>query len=156
MIEDWDQFEKCLVDFHQLLVRHLFNLDEVIPAWRALAANQASQCLRDEYGPSGKKAAFDMARTGNEGGLYKVLQVIAKRMAEGYADNEIGARVTEYLNSLTVDERLRAAEEYVDKYGHLLPSEVTEASAVRIKMNLQKVLEHHPRLIKNLRRAGRS
>ena len=34
-----------------------------------------------------EKAAFEMARTGNEGGLYAVLKAIAGQLAEEYAEN---------------------------------------------------------------------
>ena len=43
-------------------------------------------------------------------------------------------------------------KEYISKHGHLLPSELVEGSAVRIRMFFIKVLEEHPRLIKNLRK----
>ena len=54
------------------------------------------------------------------------------------------------------DEKFEVMGEYISKHGHLLPSELTEGSAVRIKMNFIKVLEEHPRLIKKLRKMSPS
>jgi len=57
--------------------------------------------------------------------------------------------------ALSVEEQLAASTEYLQKYGHLLPSELTEGSAARIRANLPKVLEEHPHLIQRLRQVGR-
>ena len=114
------------------------------------------QSLVRAYGSNGEKAAFEMARTGNEGGLYAVLKKMAQTMGEHYAENEVSAKVLFYWNGLTVPEKLAAADEYLGKYGHLLPSELTEGSAGRVRANLPKVLEEHPRLLRRLRGIGRS
>ena len=97
-----------------------------------------------------------MARTGNEGGLYGVLRKFARRTVEGYAADEIAARVGDYWNNLSTEEKLDAPREYLRQYGHLLPSELTEGSAAGIRAFFPKVLKEHPRIIKGLRRIGRS
>jgi hypothetical protein len=97
-----------------------------------------------------------MARTGNEGGLYAVLKALAMRMAEQYTRNEVSAKVSFFLDSLSVDEFLAAADEYVSKYRHILPSEMTEKGAGRIKANFEKVLNEHPFVIQRLQMAGRN
>ena len=96
-----------------------------------------------------------MSRTGNDGGIYTVLKAIAMHIADEYAQNEIVARIYNYWQDLSVDERLAASTEYISKYGHLLPSELTEGSAGRIRANLPKVLDKHHELIKKIRRVGR-
>ena len=117
---------------------------------------RCTQILMRAYGSNGEKAAFEMARTGNDGGLYAVLKKMANSMAEQYIENEVSAKVSFYWNGLTVDEMLKAADEYLSKYGHLLPSELTEGSAGRIRANMPKVLQEHPRLLQRLGRIGRS
>ena len=111
--------------------------------------------LRRAYGSEGVKTAFELVRTGNEGGLYAVIRKLGEVLAEQYAENEIAARVWSYWNGLSVDEKLAAADEYLSKYGHLLPSELTEGRAGRIRANLPKVLQEHPKMIQRLRRVGR-
>jgi hypothetical protein len=108
-----------------------------------------------EYGTNGEKAAFEMVRTGSEGGLYAVLKAVARRMINEYAGNEISARISYFWENLSVDEQIEATEEYLGKYGHLLPSELTEGSAARIRANFIKVLEEHPNLIKRMRDVAR-
>jgi hypothetical protein len=125
---------------------------------RAIEVSTISRCVRalaQKYGSQGEKAAFEIARTGNEGGLYSVLKAVAAQMAEGYADNEISARVDRFWQEVSNEERLKIADEYMEKFGQLLPSELTENGGVRIKFNLPKVLKQHPRVIRRLRGIGR-
>ena len=116
-----------------------------------------SLCVRvllKVYGSSGEKAAFEMVRTGNDGGLNAVLRSVAMHVAEGYAKMEIQARVDAYLRELAVDQQLAASSEYLAKHGHLLPTEMTEKSAARIHANFAKVLENHPWLIQKIHEVG--
>ena len=96
-----------------------------------------------------------MVRTGKNGGLYKILQIIADKMAKKYAQNEISGRIGDYLNNLTIDEQLDATDEYLKKYGHILPAEFTDGNGVRLKMHFSKILEEHPKIIRRIRRIGR-
>ena len=70
--------------------------------------------------------AFEMVRTGLEGGLRDVLGAMAEALALEYAHKEIGARVYDYWEGLSARQRLAAADEYLDRYDHLLATELTE------------------------------
>jgi hypothetical protein len=107
------------------------------------------------YGSQGEKAAFEIARTGNEGGLYAVLKALTAQMAEDCAGNEISAQAGRFWQDASAEEKLAVADAYIEKFGHLLPSELTEKGAARLKMHVPKVLEQHPRLIRQLRGIGR-
>lgn len=107
------------------------------------------------FGAQGLKASFEMTRTGNEGGFYAVLRKLGQVFTEQYAENETSARIWAYYNSLSVTEKYAAVDEYLGKYGHLLPSELTEGSAGRIRANLPKVLQEHAAMMQRLRRVGR-
>jgi hypothetical protein len=115
----------------------------------------ASPALHGVYGPSGDKAAFEMARTGNGGGLYAVFRAVAMHIAEDYTKAEIAARVGAYLQRLSAQQQLDACSEYLSMYGSLLPSELTEASAARIRADFHKVLERHPWLLLKTHEVGR-
>ena len=108
--------------------------------------------LIKEFGPNGEKAAFELTRTGVQDGYYGVLKKVAQQMVDEYSGNEISAKIGFFWNNLNVKEKMGVIDEYLKKYGHLLPSELTEGSAARIKMNFIKVLEEHPRMIKRLRK----
>jgi hypothetical protein len=96
-----------------------------------------------------------MARTGAEGGIYGVLEAVAGQMIDEYAENEIAAKIAAFWEALSMDEKLAVSQEYLDKFGHLLPYELTSGSAARIRGNFLKVLEEHPRIVKRLRSIGR-
>ena len=155
IIEDWQGFRTVLTEFF----RHVENLIlRIRPSFSGDTDIDWGRCcnlLRGQYGASGEKAAFEMVRTGAEGGLFGVLRSVASRMLEDYAGNEIAAKISNFWESLSTDEQLAVSQEYVDKYGHLLPSELTSGSAARVRANFLKVLEEHPRIVKRLRNIGR-
>ena len=154
-ITSWDGFRACMIRFVAHVERHALRLQSPYQIDPDFAWGRSVRMLMDKFGPSGEKAAFEMARTGNEGGLYAVFKAVAWRIAEQLAQNEISARVSEYLNGLSAQQRLAASTEYLARFGHLLPAELTEASAARIHANVHKVLEKHPQLMKQFRKIGR-
>ena len=154
-ITDWEQFKACLVAFVTQVESKVLRLARPVRADADLAWGRCARMLIPKYGGSADKTAFEMARTGNEGGLYAVLKTLAGQISQQLAENEIRARVLAFWDGLSVDERLAIADEYLRKYGHLLPSEVTEASAARLRVNMPRVLQEHPRLLREFRQIGR-
>ncbi|MFQ5705679.1 MAG: hypothetical protein ACE5HT_16895, partial [Gemmatimonadales bacterium] len=78
------------------------------------------RCVRlliQEYGQNGEKAAFELARTGNEGGLYGVLKKLARRVAPQYGENEVFARISTWWDPLSVDEKLATGDDYIEELG---------------------------------------
>ena len=151
IIEDWEEFRTVLTKFY----RHVENVVLRIQPLRSLAPDidwgRCCKLLIEEYGPSGEKASFEIVRTGAEQGLYGVLKAVARRMVDGYAGNEIAARISNFWETLSTDEKVAVSREYLGKYGHLLPPELTSGSAARIRANFLRVLKEHPRIMKRLR-----
>lgn len=150
-IKDLNDYENYLADFFRHIESVSTNMGNNAPVNREAYWARCSRILDKEFGPNGWKTAFELVRTGKEGGLYRLLKTIAEKMAEQYWQNEISARIGQYWNNLTVDEMMAAIDEYLEKYGHLLPSELTEGPAGRVRTNFFKVLEEHPKLIRHLR-----
>ena len=155
VIEDWDEYVRFFADFCRHVEITVLRLGQGAPDDKMVYFSRCSDLLKKSFGPNGHKAAFEMVRTGKEGGLYRVLKTVADLMAEGYAEKEIAARIFQYWGRLSTDQKLAASDEYLAKYGHLLPSELTEGSAVRLKANFPKVLEEHPKMTRRMRRIGR-
>ena len=156
-IQNWYHFRSCIAEFMRHLDVCILNIDK--SADISLADYYWPMCVRPLlriYGINGEKTALEMARTGSEGGLYAVLKAFAMHMAEEYSRNEISAKVSFFLKSLSIEEFVATADEYVGKYNHIIPYEMTEDSAVRIKMNFEKVLREHPFIIQKLQMAGRN
>ena len=155
IIQTWSEFKQVLTRFF----RHIENVVLQVPTFRSptpeIDWGRCSRLLIKEFGINGEKAAFEIIRTGVEGGLYKVLKAVARQMIDEYTGKEIPARINHFWNVLSTDEQFLVTEEYLDKYGHLLPSELTEGNALRIKANFLKVLEEHPRFMMRLRKINR-
>jgi len=154
-IEKWDEYEKFLADFSQHIERAVLKMGHGAPNYHDLYWSRCSDILNKEFGPSGFKVAFEMVRTGKDGGLYRILKTIADQMAMDYAQNEISARVDDYWSQLSIDEQLAATDEYLKKYEHLLPSEFKGENAPLLKMHFPEVLKGHPKVIRSTRRIGR-
>ena len=155
VIGDWDQYRRILAEFCRHIEKAVLRIRSDVPVSNEFYWGQCVNHLNRAFGPTGYKAAFEMVRTGKEGGLYRILRTIADLMAENYAENEISARISHYWRHLTVDEQLAASKEYLRKYGHLLPAELTEGSAARLRANFPRVLEEHPKMVHRMRRVGR-
>ena len=154
-IDNWDEYRNCIVELLRHLEARILLLREPVKSSFEFYWSRGAYVLSEVYGSSGVKAAFEMARTGNNGGLYDVIKKVAMHVAEDYAKNNISVRVYDYWNRLSVDEKIEASSEYIAKYGHLLPSELTEGSAARIHADFVKVLKEHPRILQRIRRTGR-
>jgi hypothetical protein len=154
-IKDWYRYEACMAEFFCHVENMVLRVNPPLEVNQWMHWGRCIEFLRAEYGADGEQAAFDIVRTGAEGGLYAVLRAVAARMGEWYADNEIKSKVVGYLNRLSAEETLEAMDEYLRVFGHLLPGELTEGAAVRIRANFYKVLCQHPRLVQRHRRVGR-
>ena len=157
VVDDWDEFKS--------LMSHIFCHVEngILGGVGPRAMNpvfdweRCVKTLNTIYGPEGQKAAFEIARTGNEGSLRAVIKALTDKMAESYARAEISARVARFIEELRSDiERYkRTVAEYLKEYSHLLPSDITEGTAVRVAFEFQTVLEKHPVMVRELRKVGR-
>jgi len=154
VITDWLAFQACLSRFFCHIENHLLNVTPPRDENFDMDWGRSFRALRAIYGSEGEQAAFEMARTGAEGGLYAVLKAVARYQADWYAGNEISARASAYVNSLSAQDRIEAVREYIRKHGHLLPSEMTEGNAARIALHFYQTLCEHPRLLRRLHRVG--
>jgi hypothetical protein len=154
-ITNWDEYVSFFGEFCRHIETVVLRMSPGSPNDKEFSWGQCARLIDKAFGPSGYKAAFEIVRTGKEGGLYRVLKTVADLMAEKYAQNEISARISRYWDSLTLDEKLAASDEYLRKYGHLLPGELIEASAARVRAHFLKVLEEHPKMIQRMRQIGR-
>jgi hypothetical protein len=154
-VDTWNEFTSLMAAFMLHLDKNILRLPSSFNYNDQWYWGKSAMVLSHLYGREGEKAAFEIARTGTEGGLYGILKAVAAAKAREYIDNEINARIANCWNSLSADEKLEMADEYVKKYGHLLPAEMTEGGAVRVRMNMPSVLKEHPYVAQKLRDAIR-
>ena len=154
-IDKWDKFTECMGELLRHLYYHILRMKKPHDAPVSEFWPKCAHILIILYGINGERTAFDITRTGNEGGLYSVVKNVTMWVAEDFSKNEVSAKISAYWRNLSIDEQIDASTEYIAKFGHLLPSELTEESALRIRMNLPKFLNKHPYLIKQTRQVGR-
>jgi hypothetical protein len=92
-----------------------------------------------------------------EGGLYGIFRKVGEVFARKDAESLIDSEVDDFINEIKHDDSQyeAAIEEYVQKYGQILPQEVTEDDADDIRANFGKALKQHPYLVKRMRELGR-
>ena len=152
-ITDWETFRQCIIRFARHVTSRVLGGVEIPETDVELAWGHWSKVLLKAYGANGEKAAFEYARTGVEGGLLGVLRRFALKQAEQYIDAEIAGRVSVFWTGLTMSEKFAVMDEYLAQYGDLLPSEMTEHGAARLKMDFPGVLRMHPRMILHLQKS---
>ena len=155
VIKDWQAFRKKLAKFYCHVEGDVLGIGTDREVNFDMHWGRCCYLLMKKWGNNGEKAAFEMARTGKEGGFKRVLETIAQLMIQEYATNEISSKALSFWNNLSVDEKLAVVDEYLAKYGHLLPDELKESNAVRLKAQFHQVLIQHPNMMKRLQNIGR-
>ena len=154
-VESWEEFKYCMAKFLKHLDERVLKLKTPLDVPLTKYWPYCIRPLLKIYGGNGDITAFMIANTGNEGGLYAVLKAFAMYKAEEYSRNEIKAKINVCWQELSPREWLQASEEYVSKYGDIIPSELSEKSAPLIRGHFWKVLEKHPFIVQRLRQTGR-
>lgn len=154
-ITSHEEYENVMADFCRHIEKNTLKPGSGAPDDREFYWVKCLKFIEKAYSPNGYQTVYTIVRTGKEGGLYQVLKKIADLMAEEFAQKQINYEIYTYWDGLTVDEKLAASDEYIRNYGHLLPNEMTEGNAPRIKAFFCKVLEEHPKIIRKMRRIGR-
>lgn len=154
-VASWDEFKACVSRFLCHVENTTLCLNHPRDVHPDMDFGRACTFLLKVYGPNGDIAAAQMAIHNLEGGLYAVLKAIGLKMAAEYCTSEIKARISSYWNQLSTDEQVNASKEYLAKYAHLLPKDVVEGGAPRLRAFFPKFLEQHPVLMWKLRTVGR-
>ena len=149
--QTWDDFKQMMAEFFCLVDSKIIGLKYNRSTNISMDWSRCSELLTQKYGSQGGQAAFSIAKTGVEGGLYAILKYIAEALARQFSTNWIQCKIGEFWNSLSHEERLAVPTEYLGKYQHLLPQEILEQSTSLFAANFFRFLEHHPQMIKRLR-----
>ncbi len=153
VIEGPAGFEQTMTNFYHHTRFGLLGLPTSLTRNDELEYGLCRQMLSAEYGDW--SLAYEYARTGMRGGLYAVCKVVARQLVDEHFLAFTQAQVSEFWHGSTPDELITAANEYVEKYGHLWPPDIRDGQGLRLKANLIQVLAQHPFLIRRLGELGR-
>lgn len=154
-IRSFDDFKMLVTRFYGHVEMRVLQIRSSYIPNPEIYWGRCHRILCNEYGPNGIIAAMDISLSGAEGGVYAVLKTIAFQQIKHYSNTEITAKVVKFWECLSLEERLAVIDEYLEKYGWLLPSELKESNAARLRMNFIKVLIGHPNIISEMRKIGR-
>lgn len=155
VVEDYKEFQSILASLHCHIHNAIF---ELRPPRRVNYQIDLSDCLRllkQVYGKNPHRTTFQLARTGNENGLYGIFHQTAKLMAQYYAQQQIAARVRRFLGSQNYDRHHAILDEYLNKFGYLFPGEITESNCANLMQHLERLLCDHPFLVRRMRKSTR-
>jgi len=153
-IDDWDEYRLCLAEFLQQARNAALTIPSSAGADVEMNFQEAIKLLQKEYPGNTPHIVFQIMHTGVEGGVYAVIRSLARILAETYAQHEIDGRVMSFWDSLSGDEKVMAADEYLSKYQSYISPHLLSESAPRIKASFWRVLQDHPRMIKRIHDLG--
>ena len=154
LLDNLDALEQCLARFYCHLECAILGTAGR-PINREFDLTRCYRLLAKAYGTNTRAALFDIARTGAGGGLMGILQAAAREFGNRYAKDLISMSVESYFRVRPPTQLLADMNEYVHNYQDLLPSEMGENGAARIKGEFRAFLKEHPFVIRSLRQAVR-
>jgi hypothetical protein len=153
---------RSFYDYEDYMAKFVFHIEagvlrfgSNVPYERDLWLARYSNLVNKGHGPDAWKWNYEKILTGQNGGLYQLLKDVAAMILQDRSGREISGRVGRFWESLTYDEKLESANEFLQKFGHMLPSKYTGGGGIHLVMNLPHVLEKYPQLLMEIRRSMR-
>ena len=141
-----DSVQEC-IDLLSEFVREIMNAPA---SMGTIGYSQAIHHLQKEFPGQTEYTVRDIMMTGAEGGVYRILKSIVISMSEEHARNKITSRVTDFWNSLTVEEQVKMPDTYIDLCGNMLPENVKGPGKYHLAA-FWNVLIEHPGMVKRYR-----
>jgi len=154
-IKSFDDYQNYMATFVFHVEAGVLRFGSNVPYNKDFWLARYSNLVTKGHGHDAWKMNYEKILTGKNGGLYQLLKDVAAMILEDRSGREISARVLRFWNSLTDDEKLKTVDEFLAKFGHMLPSEYTGGGGVYLKINFPRVLEKYPQLVMEIRRAMR-
>ncbi|MBA4369834.1 MAG: hypothetical protein C0403_19575 [Desulfobacterium sp.] len=152
-IRSFDDYKKYMSAFVQYVEQTVVKFKSNDPFDKEFFWTRYSNLVSNRHGRDAWKMNYEKITTGKDGGLYKLLKDVAAMILDDRSGREISARVWRFWESLTNGEKLETVDEFLQKFGHLLPSEYTSGGGAYLKVNFPRVLEKYPQLLMEIRRA---
>jgi hypothetical protein len=154
-IGSFDDYEEYMSRFVEHIESVVLNFGSGVPYNKDFWLARYSSLVKKGHGPDAWKWNYEKILTGKDGGTYQLLKDVAAMILEDRSGREISGRIGRFWESLSDDEKLEAADELLQNFGHMLPSQYTGSGAAYLKMNFTRVLEKYPQLVMEIRRAMR-
>lgn len=148
-ISSQEEFRYILNDFTWKIF-HPANEDENLSRTNFAMYDIAIGYLKKIYGDRAQIITYNIMSSGAEGGVYKILSQLTNQTIESWCELEAKSLVGKYFNSITMKERQKASEEYLERYKDILPWNYRN-DPLQVFISFEEVLVGHGKMIKRLR-----
>ena len=159
---EYDNPINSFEDYKKYMSKYVQHVEQIVLKFRSndpydydFFWSRYSNLVNAHHGRDAWKMNYEKVLTGRGGGLYRLLTDVAAMIVEDYSGREISSRISTFWNSLSNDEKLETADEFLEEFGHMLPSEYTSGRGAYLKMNFPRILAQYPQLLMEIRKALR-
>jgi len=150
-VQNRDDFRECIAAFVFRV-----KVSPVASLWLAGTAQihwweSGSGLLAEAYGPNGADRAYYLAAGGDNGGIHGVLRKLGTAILRHDTEAHVGRCIRDYWEQLSVVERLNAPEEYLAKWGGILPLSLRGRHGPPIGARFPEILTKHPDWLRSMR-----
>lgn len=154
-IKSFDDYQKCMSQFVQHIEQVVLGFRSSQDYDRSFFWTRYSNLVNGQHGRDAWKMNYEKIITGRDGGLYQLLKEVAGMVLKDRSKQQISNRIGPFWNSLSDTEKLNTIQEFMAKFGDILPSEYRGGGGAYLKMNFPNMLQKYPELILEIRRAVR-
>ncbi|MGA2497749.1 MAG: hypothetical protein ABSH20_08410 [Tepidisphaeraceae bacterium] len=151
-----DSFQEMVIQFLCHVDQHLAGASSRRPPMPPYDLGHCVDVFESIYGSMGIHRAYDLARTGHEGGVYRVLRDFAAALVMRAHRHTIAKPISDFLWDMTEEGRMEMARHYIARFGSYLPPEWLEHGGVPVARNLKQILQQHPELMVKIMSLDRS
>ena len=145
VVEGGVEFKDVMARLYLLIQQHLTGATKPSSASLEQAWEYCVTAFSEIYGNSGFHSALEACRTGLDSGVIGVARRLAYHLADTMGRQHVkGARAA--WDALPLAEKFTLTDEFLKKYGHMLPAGLTSGSAGRVRAFLPDILEKVPEL----------
>ena len=154
-IRSFEDYQKYMSEFVQHIEQTILRFKSNDPYDREFFWTRYSNLVNSAQGRDAWKLNYEKILTGKDGGLYQLLKDVAALVLQDRSKQQISNLVWAFWNNLSNDEKLETVDEFLNKFGHILPSEYTGGGGAYLKANFPRFLEKYPQLLMEIRRSVR-
>lgn len=159
---EYDNPINSFEDYQKYMSRFVQHVEQIVLKFRSNNPHdydffwtRYTNLVDANHGHDAWKMNYEKVLTGKGGGIYRLLTDVAAMIVEDYSGREISGRISTFWNSLSNHEKLETVDEFLEKFGHILPSEYTSGRGAYLKMHFPRVLAQYPQLVMEIRKALR-
>ena len=154
-IKSFEDYQEYMSRFVEHIESVVLNLGSNVPYNSDFWLARYEDLVKAGHGPDAWKWNYEKILTGKDGGAYKLLKDVAAMILKDRSGREISARIWRFWESLADGEKKETVDEFLQKFGRILPSEYTIGGGAYLKMNFPRILDNYFQLVVEIRRAVR-